>query len=113
MLRPSPLSSRQQGLRQLTLGQAFSAAPQQIDNRRFTESRGFAYPATLLLSADSDDRVDPLHARKMAAALQAASSGGPVLLRIERNAGHGGADQVKSAVQQSADVYAFALAHLR
>ena len=76
-------------------------------------SNGVAYPATLLLSADSDDRVDPLHARKMAAALQAASTGGPVLLRIERNAGHGGADQIKSAVQQSADVYAFALAHLR
>ena len=70
---------------------------------------GIAYPATLLLSADSDDRVDPLHARKMAAALQAASTGGPVLLRIERNAGHGGADQVKAAVQQAADVYGFAL----
>ena len=76
-------------------------------------SNGVAYPATLLLSADSDDRVDPLHARKMAAALQAASTGGPVLLRIERNAGHGGADQVKASVEQLADVYAFALTQLR
>jgi hypothetical protein len=48
-----------------------------------------------MLSADSDDRVDPMHARKFAAALQAATTGGPVLLRIERNAGHGGADLIK------------------
>lgn len=72
---------------------------------------GEKYPAVLLLSADSDDRVDPLHARKFAAELQAKSGGGPVLLRIERNSGHGGADLIKSAVEQGADRYAFALAH--
>jgi prolyl oligopeptidase len=72
---------------------------------------GTAYPPILLLSADSDDRVDPMHARKFAAALQAASAGGEVLLRIERNAGHGGADLIKAAVQQGADQLAFALAH--
>jgi prolyl oligopeptidase len=71
---------------------------------------GTRYPAILLLSADSDDRVDPMHARKFAAALQAASAGGPVLLRIERNAGHGGADLVKAAVEKGADQLAFALA---
>jgi prolyl oligopeptidase len=71
---------------------------------------GTKYPAVLLLSADSDDRVDPMHARKFAAALQAASSGRPVLLRIERNAGHGGADLIKAAVEQNADMQAFALA---
>ena len=71
--------------------------------------KGARYPATLLLSADADDRVDPLHARKFAAALQWASTGGPVLLRVERNAGHGGADQVKQAVESLADAYAFAL----
>ena len=61
-----------------------------------------------MMSADSDDRVDPMHARKMAAALQAANRGPrEILLRIERNAGHGGADQVKQAVQQGADAYAF------
>ncbi len=73
-------------------------------------ANGTRYPALLLLSADSDDRVDPMHARKFAAAMQAASTGGPVLLRIERNSGHGGADLVKSAVERGADEYAFALA---
>ena len=67
-----------------------------------------AYPAVLMISADTDDRVDPMHARKMTAALQAATtSGRPVLLRIEKNAGHGGADMVKQAVELSADRYAF------
>ena len=70
---------------------------------------GTKYPAVLLLSADSDDRVDPMHARKFAALLQATSTGGPVLLRIEKHAGHGGADLVKSAVESRADEYAFAL----
>ena len=73
--------------------------------------KGTKYPPVLLLSADSDDRVDPMHARKFAAALQAATSGGPVLLRIERNSGHGGADLIKAEVQKGADRYAFALAH--
>ena len=74
---------------------------------------GVAYPALLMLSADSDDRVDPMHARKLTAAIQAAtSSGRPVLLRIERNAGHGGADLVRQNVAMYADVYAFLLAVL-
>ncbi|MGH9039337.1 MAG: prolyl oligopeptidase family serine peptidase [Acidimicrobiia bacterium] len=68
---------------------------------------GVAYPAVLFASSDSDDRVDPLHARKMAALLQAASTGGPVLLRIEPNAGHGGADLVRSTVELYTDSYAF------
>jgi prolyl oligopeptidase len=70
---------------------------------------GTKYPATLVLSADADDRVDPLHARKFAAALQAATTGGPVWLRIERHSGHGGADLIKAAVEKTADEYAFAL----
>ncbi len=68
------------------------------------------YPALLLLSADHDDRVDPMHARKFAAAVQAATTGGPVLLRIERNAGHTGADLLRARVEQTADEYAFAFA---
>jgi prolyl oligopeptidase len=76
-------------------------------------THGTKYPATLLLSADSDDRVDPMHARKFAAMLQWASSGGPVLLRVEQHAGHGGADMVRSAVERLADEYAFALEQMR
>jgi prolyl oligopeptidase len=74
---------------------------------------GTAYPAVLLGSSDSDDRVDPLHARKMTAALQAASTGGPVLLRIEAHAGHGGADLVSSAVATYTDYYAFLFDQLK
>ncbi len=69
------------------------------------------YPAMLMLSADSDDRVDPLHARKFTAAVQERSTGGPALLRIEKNSGHGGADLIKAEVEKGADRYAFALYH--
>ncbi len=73
-------------------------------------TKGVRYPPLLMLSADSDDRVDPMHARKMTAALQAATAGdAPVLLRIEAEAGHGGADLIKQAVEQLADSYAFAM----
>jgi len=73
---------------------------------------GAKYPSVLMLSADSDDRVDPMHARKFAAVLQARSSGGPVLLRIERNAGHGGADLLRAWVDKIADMQSFALAEI-
>jgi prolyl oligopeptidase len=75
--------------------------------------QGTRYPATLILSADSDDRVDPMHARKFAAELQWASSGGPVLLRVEKHSGHGGADLVKATVEKLADEYAFALDQMK
>ena len=66
------------------------------------------YPALLMMSADHDDRVDPMHARKFVAAVQNASQpDAPALLRIEANAGHGGADQVAKAIESSADMYAF------
>jgi prolyl oligopeptidase len=75
--------------------------------------QGTKYPATLVLSADADDRVDPMHARKYAAALQAAAApgSGPVLLRIEKHSGHGGADLVKAYVEKTADEFAFAFAN--
>jgi prolyl oligopeptidase len=74
---------------------------------------GEAYPALLLLSSDHDDRVDPMHARKFAAWVETASASHlPVLLRIEKNAGHGGADQVKQAVAQGADMLAFVFTEL-
>ncbi len=68
------------------------------------------YPALLMMAADSDDRVDPMHARKFTAKLQHAQAGpAPVLMRVERNAGHGGADLVRQTVQSYADQYAFLL----
>ncbi len=73
---------------------------------------GVRYPSLLMVAADSDDRVDPLHARKFTALVQEQSGGGPVLLRIEKNAGHGGAGLVKAAVQEDADQMAFALAQM-
>jgi prolyl oligopeptidase len=69
---------------------------------------GAHYPPLLMLAADSDDRVDPLHARKFTAALQAVTPPEvPVLFRLEVNAGHGGADLVQKQVASSADLIAF------
>ena len=72
---------------------------------------GTHYPALLMMGSDHDDRVDPMHARKFAAAIAAAtaelSEAAPVLFRLERNAGHGGADLVKQTVAANADQFAF------
>lgn len=69
---------------------------------------GTEYPPLLMLSADSDDRVDPMHARKFVAATRwASSSGAPVLLRVEGNAGHGGADRRRQQVEALVDTVAF------
>jgi prolyl oligopeptidase len=71
---------------------------------------GTAYPALLMMSADHDDRVDPMHARKFTALVQRANKGkGIAWLRIEMHSGHGGADMVKQTVQASADWVAFLL----
>ena len=70
---------------------------------------GTRYPALLMMAADSDDRVDPMHARKFAAAIQDASTERAALLRIEKNSGHGGADMRKAEVEKSADRLAFSL----
>ncbi len=70
--------------------------------------QGTQYPPVLFLGADSDDRVDPMHARKMTAAIQdATASDAPVLLRIEKNSGHGGADMTGQRIAQFADMFAF------
>jgi prolyl oligopeptidase len=69
---------------------------------------GVEYPALLMMAADADDRVDPMHARKFTAAVQWAAKGDrPHLIRIERHSGHGGADLVKQNVEKYADQYAF------
>jgi prolyl oligopeptidase len=70
-----------------------------------------AYPAVLFTTFDSDTRVDPLHARKMCAALQhATASDLPILLRTETDVGHG-ARAVSRTVELSADTLAFLAAH--
>jgi len=74
-------------------------------------ARGTRYPALLMMGADSDDRVDPMHARKFAAEVQWAVAdvpdARPALFRVERNAGHGGGDMVNQAVESYADQWAF------
>ena len=72
---------------------------------------GVDYPAILVTTADTDDRVVPGHSFKYAAALQAADIGPkPHLIRIETRAGHGSGKPVAKQIEETADVYAF-LAH--
>ena len=71
---------------------------------------GTRYPAVLFVTGDADTRVDPLHARKMTARLQAASaSGRPVLLRYDTQAGHSAGLPVSRRAQDLADEIAFML----
>jgi prolyl oligopeptidase len=69
---------------------------------------GTAYPATLITTADHDDRVVPAHSFKFAAALQAAHVGdAPVLIRIETKAGHGAGKPTTKVIEEVADRWAF------
>ena len=69
---------------------------------------GEAYPATFLLTADGDSRVDPMHARKMAARLQSANSAStPILLRVETAAGHGQGKPRSKQLEEATDVWSF------
>ncbi len=69
---------------------------------------GNAYPAVLLATAESDTRVDPMHARKMAARLQAATAGGrPILLRLETQAGHGAGKPLSKVLDELTDTWTF------
>ncbi len=69
---------------------------------------GTAYPATLITTADHDDRVVPAHSFKFAAALQAAHHGShPVMIRIETKAGHGAGKPTAKIIEESADRWAF------
>ena len=69
---------------------------------------GTAYPATMFFTGDSDTRVDPLHARKMTALLQAAStSGRPILLHYSVAGGHSGGMSVDQQIQDDADSLSF------
>jgi prolyl oligopeptidase len=74
---------------------------------------GVRYPAVLITTAESDTRVHPSHAMKMAARLQAATSGdGPILLKFERAAGHGVGTPMSLTLDQYTDYYSFLFGQL-
>ncbi len=69
---------------------------------------GISYPAVLVLTAKQDDRVHPMHAYKFVAKIQKKSkTSNPILLRVEENAGHGGANGINKYVEQYADIWSF------
>lgn len=71
---------------------------------------GTEYPATLITTADHDDRVVPAHSFKFAATLQEKQTGtNPVLIRIETNAGHGAGTPISKTIEQTADIFGFTL----
>ena len=70
--------------------------------------KGVKYPATLVMTADHDDRVVPAHSFKFAAEMQHAQAGkAPVLIRIETKAGHGAGKPTSKRIEEAADMYAF------
>jgi prolyl oligopeptidase len=71
---------------------------------------GVEYPATMITTADHDDRVVPAHSFKFAAVLQEFQDGyNPVLIRIETDAGHGAGTPISKTIEQYADIYGFVL----
>jgi prolyl oligopeptidase len=70
---------------------------------------GTRYPATLVMTADHDDRVVPAHSFKFAARLQEcqAVNGPPVMIRIETSAGHGAGTALNKVIEETADAWAF------
>src|SRR5262249_6616480 len=74
---------------------------------------GTKYPAVLFITGDSDTRVDPLHARKMCALLQAATgSDRPVLLHYDTQAGHSGGKPVSKLIDDLTDELSFLFGQL-
>ena len=74
---------------------------------------GTKYPATLVTTADHDDRVVPAHSFKFAATLQECNSGpNPCLIRIDSKAGHGGGKPLSKVLEEQADIYAFIFENL-
>ena len=73
-------------------------------------TNGTNYPATLITTADHDDRVVPAHSFKFAAELQEKQNGkNPVLIRVETKAGHGSGTPVSKRIEQYADIFGFTL----
>jgi|CXWL01.1.fsa_nt_gi prolyl oligopeptidase len=75
---------------------------------------GTKYPATMITTADTDDRVVPGHSFKYAAAMQAAQAGdAPILIRIETRAGHGAGTPTSKQIEEVADEWAFVVKNLQ
>ncbi len=75
--------------------------------------KGTKYPATLVTTADHDDRVVPAHSFKFAATLQACNEGSnPTLIRIDSKAGHGAGKPMSKILEEQADVYGFIMYNL-
>jgi prolyl oligopeptidase len=75
-----------------------------------TLKKGTSYPATMVTTADHDDRVVPAHSFKFAARLQECHAGkNPVLIRIETKAGHGAGKSISKSIEEYADIWAFML----
>lgn len=75
--------------------------------------QGVSYPATMVTTADHDDRVVPAHSFKFAAALQEANGGpNPMLIRIETNAGHGAGKPTSKQIDEAADIWSFVMYNL-
>lgn len=75
--------------------------------------KGVKYPATLITTADHDDRVVPAHSFKFAARLQEYYKGpNPALIRIETNAGHGAGKPTNKQIEEAADVWSFVMYNL-
>jgi len=107
--------------REFTVGKAWESDYGSVDNQdEFKALRAYspvhnvrpnvAYPATLILTGDHDDRVFPAHSFKFAAAMQHADpQGKPILIRIDLRAGHGAGKPVAKRIEETADVYSFVL----
>lgn len=74
--------------------------------------QGAEYPAILFMTADTDTRVDPMHAKKMAALMQSEAANGksrerPILLRVDTKAGHGAGKPIVKQIDDLVDIYSF------
>ncbi|MCU0388158.1 MAG: prolyl oligopeptidase family serine peptidase, partial [Chitinophagaceae bacterium] len=75
--------------------------------------KGVSYPATLVTTADHDDRVVPAHSFKFAATLQECHQGNnPVLIRIDVDAGHGAGKPTGKVIDEAADIWSFVMYNL-
>jgi prolyl oligopeptidase len=91
----------------LTFKNLFSYSP--LHNLK----KGVSYPATLVTTADQNDRVVPDHSFKFAATLQEDNSGSnPVLIRIDTKAGHGAGKPTSKQIEEAADIWSFVMYNL-